>query len=172
MSDVEHTLKVPKDRVPVRVLLSNQTVKQIELFVPVARIHQGGHRGVLSVLERGSTFLPSQDAGSGEWILLNREAVVWAVFDLAQLDITGEFELFDRVARVQVEFMGGHTLKGKFFYTPPTARARVVDHLNGNGRFFVLHQERCVYMINKSFVVGVIEHSDRAARGEQSLGED
>jgi hypothetical protein len=66
-------------------------------------------------------------------------------------------ELFDFQSRVRVELRGGPPIDGDLLYSAPEEASRAVDYLNAAGRFFRLWDTHHLYLVNRSFVLRVIE---------------
>ena len=54
--------------------------------------------------------------------------------------------------------MSGAPLEGELLYSAQEQETRVTDYMNIEGRFFRLWREDDVYLVNKSFVLRVIEN--------------
>jgi hypothetical protein len=160
MGSVTATYRIPKAKIPVRVLLRNRTLHRLELFVPLQEARKPPERVVRELLEQPRSFFPGRDQDTGAFLLVQRDAVLWAAVE-RQEGKEGQtleaLELYDRHVWVRVDLEDGSRLEGELFYSAPTARARVMDHLNGPERFFFLHRPERLVLVNKAYVVYVVE---------------
>ena len=159
MVDIEppFDLKVPKRRVTVELALQGSTPRQVEVFVAEQQAHAVQKEDVLNLLESEQAFLPAFDLETKTGTLFNKDTVLWVGIQLAEQGDELEQELFDNRRSVEVEVVGGTTLQGNFLYTAPSMRARVVDFLNHPGRFVRLWSEERLYLVNKSYVLRILE---------------
>ena len=142
---------------PVRMLLRNRNHYHVEIFVPVKLGAPPASGVVKDLLEQDLPFFPARDREAEDFLLVQRDSVVWAEIARDPKDELEHVELYDQHSWVQVELLDGSLLEGGLFYSAPTERARVMDYLNGPERFFFLHREEHVVLVNKSFVVLVTE---------------
>jgi hypothetical protein len=169
MTQEKDTLKVPKTRFVVELRLRGRQLRRVEVFVA-----DRGHRSrrwsdVLGLLDQPERFFPAQDTQTSEWLLCNKEEVIWVA--LATEPESDEFELFDRRFVVTVDLDDGSALDGELFFSAPSAEQRVVDYLNREERFFLLYQTDRVVLVNKASAAAVVE---RVADGQRGVlrGED
>src|SRR5262249_60752265 len=109
---------------------------------------------------RGSVVLPGREQTVGTWEIFNKEAHLWIRVPLGPLGESeegGSEELFDYRAPVRVELHGGAALDGELLCSAPEEASRPVDYLNQTGRFFRLWNSEHLYLVNRSFVLRVIE---------------
>ena len=157
MGSVTATYHIPKAKIPVRVLLRNRTLHRLELFVPLQEARKPPERVVQELLEQPRSFFPGRDQDTGDFLLVQRDAVLWAAVERQEGQELEALELYDRHVWVRVDLEDGSRLEGELFYSAPTARARVMDHLNGPERFFFLHRPDRLVLVNKAYVVYVVE---------------
>ncbi len=154
-------LRIRKQNVPVDLALPGAPPRPVEIFLAEHQAHEFRRQHVFDLLEQGAAFLPARDFASGVWEIFHKDALLWIRVPLGP---TGENleagdELFDFEKRVRIELQGGDPLEGELLYSAPEQAARVVDYLNQEGRFFRLWQGDRLYLINKVFVLRVIELS-------------
>ncbi len=171
MGSFTATYRIPKAKIPVRMLLRNRTLQRLELFVPLRMARDPQGKVVRDLLEQDRPFFPARDQDSDSFLLIQRDAVVWAAVDKVLESEIEHIELYDRHVWVRVELQDGSRLEGELFYTAPTARARVMDHLNGPERFFFLHREERLVLVNKAYVICVVEQPHAATQTEESDAE-
>jgi hypothetical protein len=155
-------LRVPKQRVEVEVAFPSRAPETVEIFLAEHQARAFRRQDVLDLLEREHAFLPAQDKATGAWILFNKDAVLWVAIPFAVGDAEAEAdELYDQRRVVRVELVGGATLEGEILYTAPAGHSRLADHLSLPGRFFRLWSEGRVTLVNKAFVLRVLEEESR-----------
>jgi hypothetical protein len=169
MSGAADALKVPTIAVRVELLLHGgpPVMRAVELFVAEHLADQYRRQHVTDLLEAAAAFVPVRSAGEGVVELLNKEAVIWVRVPLhageppveEKLDpASADVELFDEMHAVRVELASAEPLGGDILYSPTAAgHGRVVDYLNEPGRMFRLWTAEHLYLINKRFVVRVVE---------------
>ena len=157
MGSVTETYRIPMAKIPVRLLLSNRRTHRVEVFVPLRHAMDPHGKVLRDLLEQPEPFLPAHDMDSDAYLLIQRSAVLWASAEKELEREVEHLELFDHRARVRVELEGGSQLDGELYYTAPTSRPRVVDHLNNEERFFFLHRRNRLFVVAKSHVINVIE---------------
>lgn len=161
MPDDSSALRVPKQAVPVEMALAGEPPRTVEVFVAEHRAHAFRRQDVLDLLEHEHSFLPARDVADGAWVIFNKETVMWLAVAFAAMapgDVDDEAEeLFDYRKVVRVVLQGGSSLQGEVLYSLPSDRARVVDVLNVEGRFFRLWTPDRVFLVNKAFVLRVVE---------------
>ncbi len=157
MGSSDSSYLVPKERLTVRLLLRSKRVCRLELFVPIRPQRRRPGRILRELLEQPNPFLPGRDRAADRIVIVSRDALVWAqvskTFDL-EMD---PLELYDYKQRVRVELSVGSCVEGDVYYSAPTPRARLMDHLNGPESFVCLHDNGRLFLINKSYVELVTE---------------
>ena len=153
-------LRVRKQNVVVDLALAGVSPRRMELFLPEQPTSEDRRAQVLHFVEKGLTFLPARDSASGQWEIINRNAVLWIRISMEDLGALGEDadELFEFRQKVRVDLMSGEPLDGELLYSAQEQETRVTDYMNFEGRFFRLWREDDVYLVNKSFVLRVIEN--------------
>jgi hypothetical protein len=153
-------LRVRKQNVPVELALADTPPRPVEIFLAEHQAHEFRRQHVLDLLEGGPAFLPARDTATGMWEIFNKEALLWIRVPLGPLgdsDATESEELFDFRSRVRIELHGGPALEGELLYSAPEEASRPVDYLNEASRFFRLWDTEHLYLVNRSFVLRVIE---------------
>ncbi len=152
-------LRVRKQNVLVDLALAGSPSREVEIFLPELGVHPYRRQHALDLLEQDSAFLPARDLASGSWELFNRDSLLWIRVPRGRLgdDEAGEDELFDFEKKVRVEFEEGAPLEGELLYSAPGEETRVADYLNQEGRFFSFWVGEHLYLINKAFVLRVVE---------------
>lgn len=158
----DDALKVPKQAVAVELAFVGQAARRVEVFVAEHQAHAYRRQDVLDLFEHEHPFLPAHDVVDQTWSIFNKDTVVWAGVSLptaraALDDDETEEELYEQRRLVTVELVGGDKLDGELLYTSPAEHARVADHLNLPGRFFRLWCAERLCLVNKNFVLRVVE---------------
>ena len=152
-------LRVRKQNVPVEITLAGSDPRLVEVFLAEHQANQFRRQHVFDLLEQPSAFLPARDFASGVWEVFNKDALLWIKVPLGPLGGVeeGGEELFDFRKKARVELLGGKPLDGDLLYSLPEPATRINDYLNREGRFFRLWQADFLYLVNKAFVVRVVE---------------
>jgi hypothetical protein len=157
-------LQVPKKTLEVELALVGATPRRVELFLAEHGSHDFNRQRVLELLEQAGSFLPGRDLETGEWESFNSRAVVWIGMSGSSIDAEGSGdELFEHRRSVRVALTAGDWLEGEVLYSAPDAGPRLVDHLNRNERYFRLWRGDQVFLVNKEWVLRVVENG----RGEE-----
>jgi hypothetical protein len=149
----EGGLKVPKRGVFVELHLREVGVRQLEVFLAEQGPRDPRPESVVDRFEDDERFLPGRDAEADAWILVNKDAIVWASVPAEAAILSLDEELFDHRRAVRIELMGGASVEGELLYSAPEARARPVDYLNRPGRFLRVHGEGGLALVNKRWVI-------------------
>jgi hypothetical protein len=156
-------LRVPKNPLAVELALAGARPRQVELFLAEHGSHDFNRQRLLELLEQAGPFLPGRDLETGEWESFNSRAVVWIGISGASIDEDGSGdELFDHRRSVRVSLAAGDWLEGEVLYSAPDAGPRLVDHLNRNERYFRLWKADQVFLVNKEWVLRVVENGHGA----------
>ena len=151
-------LRVRKQNVAVDLTLAGMAPRRVELFLADPVRPDDRRNQVMALLEEGTSFLPARDCASGRWEIFRRDSVLWARIPLADLAAGGESdELFEIRQKVRVELMSAEPLTGELLWSAEQQSTRVTDYMNSEGRFFRLWQEEHVLLVNRSYVLRVIE---------------
>jgi len=153
MTGPSSDLRVPKLPVAVELALDGRAPRPVEIYLAEQRAHDPRPDDVADLFDEPTPFLPARDVGEGEVVVLRKEAVAWIALPVRRDDD----ELYEARRDVRVELRGGGGLDGELLYSPPEGRSRVVDHLNGAGRFVRLFSGDRVYLVNTAYIVRVIE---------------
>lgn len=157
---VSDPLRVQKNTAEVELALAGATPRRVELFLAEHGAHDFRRQSVLDLLDQGGTFLPIRDHETGVWEALNARAVVWIAMARVTADAEDSGgELYDHEKLVRVALLGGEALEGEILYAAPEGAARVVDFLNRRERFFRLWSGDRVLLVNKDFVLRVVEET-------------
>lgn len=152
------SLRVRTNTVEVELALAGATPRRVAFFLAEHAAHDFRRQSVLDLLEQGGTFLPIRDAETGVWEALHSRGVVWISMSrtTAKAEDSGN-ELHDNQTLVRVALLGGQSLDGEILYSAPEGAARMVDFLNRRERFFRLWAGDRVLLVNKDFVLRVVE---------------
>jgi len=158
----EHTgpLQIRKLPVAVELALAGGEPHRVEVFVAEHRDNEYRRQDVLNLLEREHAFLPARNTATGHGEIFNKDALLWIALPLSPLGSeasSSEPELFEFRRSVRVDFLGGQSVSGELLYSAPEQSTRLVDHVNAPGRFIRLWAKDFLYLINKAFVVRVVE---------------
>lgn len=155
-------LRVPKAKVVVELAFAGREPRTVEVFVAEHQAHAYRRQDVLDLLEHEHPFLPARDRDANEWVLFNKDTLLWVALPLftghsADTEDDEDEELYEQRKDVRIDLVGGGTLSGELLYSAPAEHSRAVDLLNQPGRFFRLWEPERVVLVNKLFVVGVVE---------------
>lgn len=151
-------LRVRKQNVAVDLTLAGTAPRAVELFLADPVRPEDRRNQVLALLEKGMPFLPARDLGSARWEIFSRDAILWVRIPLADLSNGDETdELFDIRQKVCVDLKSAEPLLGELLWSAEQRSTRVTDYMNSEGRFFRLWQAEHVLLVNKSYVLRVIE---------------
>ncbi len=151
-------LRVRKQNVAVDLTLAGTLPRRVELFLADPVRPDDLRNQVMTLLESGTPFLPARDCVTSGWEIFSRDAVLWVRIPLADLAAAGETEeLFDIRQKVRVDLKSADPLTGELLWSAEQRATRVTDYMNSEGRFFRLWQEEHVLLVNRSYVLRVIE---------------
>lgn len=160
MGRTTEVLRIRKQAVTVELALAGSNPRQVEVFLAEHEAREFRQQHVIDLLEHVQRFLPARDCETGTWGIFNKEALLWIGVPLGPLGSDAadmEDELFDFRRRVRVDLLGSASLEGELLYSAPEESTRVADYLNQEGRFFRLWESDRLYLINKSYVLHVVE---------------
>jgi len=166
-------LRVPM--VPVTVELAGVDAGPARCEVFVADVPRADRHALAddlaTLLEAAPPFLPVKSATGVA--LVAKHGIRWLSFSLRDPaeDVAADgvpaavttpepsevLTLFDNKHDVEVTLADGSTLVGAFLHSSPADRPRVMDYLNGPGRFVRLWTSGAQYLINKQHVARVRE---------------
>ena len=153
-------LRIPKEAFAVELALAGAVPRRVEIFLAEQRANEFRRQVVLDLLEHVQGFLPARDAATGKWEIFNKDALLWIGVPLAPFGsqaAAGEEELFEFRRPVRVDLIGAEPLVGELLYSAPEQSTRLMDYLNEPGRFVRLWAKETLYLINKAFVLRVVE---------------
>ena len=157
-------LRIPKEAFAVELALAGAAPRRIEVFLAEQRANEFRRQVVLDLLEQAQAFLPARDPATGNRETFNKDALLWIGVPLAPFGSqpsAEEEELFEFRRPVRVDLIGGEPLAGELLYSAPEQSTRLVDYLNAPGRFLRLWSKETLYLINKAFVLRVVETPTR-----------
>lgn len=153
-------LRIPKEAFAVELALAGFVPRRVEIFLVEQRANEFRRQLVLDLLEHVQAFLVARDAATGKWEIFNKDALLWIGVPLAPFGSqagTSEDELFEFRRPVRVDLIGAEPVAGELLYFAPEQSTRLVDYLNEPGRFLRLWAKETLYLINKAFVLRVVE---------------
>jgi hypothetical protein len=153
-------LRIRKQAVAVELALAAGEPRRVEVFVAEHRDKEFRRQDVLDLLEHVQAFLPARDVASGHWEIFNKDTLLWIGVPLSPFgsEQTGAAEeLFEFRHPVRVDLIGTRSLEGEFLYSAPAESTRIVDYVNEPGRFLRLWTNDRLYLINKAFVLRLVE---------------
>ena len=165
MSPSEQPLRIRKLAVAVDLAMTAGPPRQVEVFLAEHRAREFRRQHVLDLLEHVQAFLPARDCTSGGWEIFNKDALLWIGVPLSPFGAEpagATEELFEFRRPVHVDLVGAPTLAGELLYSAPEQSTRLVDYLNEPGRFLRLWATDRLYLINKAFVLRVVEAAPAA----------
>jgi hypothetical protein len=153
-------LRIPKEAFAVELALAGAVPRRVEVFLAEHRANEFRHQVVLDLLEQAQAFLPARDTSTGKREIFNKDALLWIGVPLPPFGsqaTADEDELFEFRRPVRVDLIGGEPVAGELLYSAPEQSTRLVDYLNEPGRFLRLWSKETLYLINKAFVLRVVE---------------
>jgi hypothetical protein len=160
VTDQSGPLRIRKNAVRVELALAAGEPRRVEVFVAEYREHEFRHEDVLNLLEHEQAFLPARDAATHRGEIFNKDGVLWIALPLSPAGTepaSAEEELFEFRRPVRVDFLAGQTISGEVLYSAPSEHTRLVDYVNEPGRFLRVWTKDFLYLINKTFVLRVVE---------------
>jgi hypothetical protein len=152
-------LRIRKQAVAVDLTLAGGRPRRVEIFLAEHRANEFRRQDVLDLLEHTQAFLPVQSVGTNVREIVNKDALLWIGVPLAPFgsETDAPEELFEFRHPVRVELLGADPLEGELLYSAREESTRIVDYLNETGRFLRLWAKDRLYLINKTFVLRVVE---------------
>jgi hypothetical protein len=153
-------LRIPKEAFAVELALAGAAPRLVEVFLAEQRANEFRRQLVLDLLEHVQAFLPARDVTTGKGEIFNKDALLWIGVPLAPFGsqaAAGEDELFEFRRPVRVDLIGGEPLAGEVLYSAPEQSTRLIDYVNEPGRFLRLWAKETLYLINKAFVLRVVQ---------------
>jgi hypothetical protein len=160
VADHPAPLKIRKQAVAVELALAGGEPRRVEVFVAEHRDNEYRRQDVLDLLEHVQAFLPARDPATGRGEIFNKDALLWIALPLSPFGSEQESEaeeLFEFRRPVRVDFHGGQSISGELLYSAPAESTRLVDYVNEPGRFLRLWTKDFLYLINKAFVLRLVE---------------
>jgi hypothetical protein len=153
------TLRISKKAVAVDLTLAGGRPRRVELYLAEHRANEYRRQDVLDLLENVNAFLPVRDARSTDREIINKDALLWIGVPLTPFGAEQDSaeELFEFRRPVRVELLGTSPLDGDLLYSAPRESTRIMDYLNRPGRFLRLWARDRLYLINKTFVLRIVE---------------
>jgi hypothetical protein len=171
IDDDEQGFHVPMRAVTVELALFGRAAERARVFVAAHDEGRATRHAVVALLEQEQPFVPTQADSDRTPQVINKDAILWIAVDSRAED--ADEALLDYRHVVRVELVGGTPLAGELLYTLPVDHARLVDFLNGPGRFFRLWTGTRLYLINKGYVERVVEAPlDLDASGDGAAGKE
>ena len=141
--------------------------RPVEVFLAEHSAREFRRQRVLDLLEHVQAFLPARDVTTGAWEIFNKDSVLWIGVPLSPKGTEAEGlseELFEFRRPVRVDLIGAPPLEGELLYSAPEQSTRLIDYLNEPGRFVRLWAAERLYLINKAFVLRVVEPGQAVTR--------
>ena len=158
MSQTE-PLRIRKQAIAVDLTLAGGRPRRVEIFLAEHRANEFRRQDVLDLLENVQSFFPVRDVGTSDWEIVNKNAFLWIGVPLAPFGSEADApeELFEFRRPIRVELLGSDPLEGDLLYSAREESTRIVDYLNETGRFLRLWAKDRLYLINKTFVLRILE---------------
>jgi len=153
-------LRIRKQAVAVELALAGGEPRRVQVFVAEHRANEYRRQDVLDLLEHVQAFLPARDPATGRGEIFNKDALLWIALPLSPFGSEPESEaeeLFEFRRPARVDFLGGQSISGELLYSAPAESTRLVDYVNEPGRFVRLWTKDFLYLINKAFVLRLVE---------------
>lgn len=159
MSQTE-PLRIRKQAVAVELALAGGAPRRVEVFVAEHRDNEFRRQDVLNLLEHVQAFLPARDCSTGQWEVFNKDALLWIGIPLSPFGsepADADQELYEFRRSVRVDLIGAEPLHGDLLYSARQESTRLQDHLNEAGRFLRVWSGERLFLVNKAFVVRVVQ---------------
>ncbi len=140
-------LRMPFDMVDVVVILHDGERFDGVLFIPPTE-------DIARLVSTGAPFVPVVRGGTEHFIARTAIACLGLPAERApQLDA----ELAIERQQTTITLRSGTVLGGELRWISPTGYKRMIDGLNGDGDYLVLHAPRETYLVMKTHVAAVVE---------------
>ena len=146
-------LKVPKERVPVEVLLPGGAVRQVVVFLSEFASTHSGRERLSDLLNGHADFLPALDVATDNITFLGRQSI--AAARVAAEWEPGEDPSVTEEHEVEITLADGTELHGLVGFVQPPERSRLLDHLNDRQPFVRLVERDKVSLVNKRHIARV-----------------
>ncbi|MBF5042233.1 hypothetical protein FGE12_07475 [Aggregicoccus sp. 17bor-14] len=150
---------VPKRRLPVQLTLVGGSRVHVQLFLSARASGHGGEERLEDLLNGPHDFLPAQEVGSGETLLINRAALVVARVTHGEVTDPPEEVGAGAEHAVQVHLLDGSVLAGRICYARPESSARLSDFLNEPAPFLELQTSEGTVFVSKRHVARITEEA-------------
>ena len=138
-------------RVAARVVLAEGVVLAGDLHLLRRATYPTDSESPLEMLNRADAFFALTLNEGGVVFVSKSQVAVVGCQDLAPLDDPERASAAKLVA-LSVELTDGVEYRGRATFELPPNRARALDYVNGDGRFFTLWTDGMTQYINKSLV--------------------
>jgi hypothetical protein len=147
--------KVEKERFCVKLLFSDGTEEEGNLYLGLHAAHHEGHELVRDVLNQPDLFLPIKFL-QGQTRLINKENVLMVSFPSGQEE-DDSADLLNSIYQVDVTLDNRVRMEGKLVFLLPAHSSRVKDYLNQADAFVELRKGGEIYLINRKHIISVEE---------------
>lgn len=150
MNLAEPEYRIPKRQVRAEVKLPGQAPRKIQLHLASQAEQHYGQERPSDLLNGTESFLPAVDQ-EGEIGFIPREAVmILSVPAEHEMETEGvASEGAARTERVEIIMEDGTRIQGDVTYVLPADQERLLDFLNTADRFFRVHDDLRVHLVNK-----------------------
>ena len=149
-----NVLRVPKRRVPARVVLVDHTIHSGELYADILRSDGSPGRILDRLVDSTEKYLPL--ATESEHILLSKAHILLVECSSDEVDVPSANGA--KTLCVQLRLVTGLVLSGEIRTCLPPLHARVLDYLNAiSPKFITTLQDENATLVNASHVVSVAE---------------
>jgi hypothetical protein len=138
-------------RVPARVVLAEGVVLAGDLHLLRRAAYPSDSESPLEMLNRAEPFFALSLSEGGVVFVSKAQVAVVGCQNLAPMDDPERASAAKLVALL-VELTDGVEYQGRATFELPPNRARALDYVNGDGRFFTLWTDGMIQYINKSLV--------------------
>jgi hypothetical protein len=144
-------LRIPREQTPVTIVLDGGERTSATLFVPPGS-------SVLRMLTDGAPFIPVAFTGAfgGGTRLIARATIACISVHVLHAHVE-EHEALGERQKVTVQLRGGQSVKGELRWLPEAMSRRVLDHLNDQTAYLVIHEGEYINFVAKSHVASVGE---------------
>jgi hypothetical protein len=149
-------LRIPTRRLAAEVVLAGGTRLLGCVFLPEGSRHAGDMRPE-EWANDGDRFFPFLPDGQGRPLLLAKDSVL----AISLPEPVEEMAAPVMEKKVTIE-CAGLVVEGSLRLEMPSGRQRVLDYLNGGGRFVAVYSAGREHLVQKSWILKVVEAEEEA----------
>lgn len=150
------SLRIPKRRATVEVLLTDGSSGRFELFLSDKSPRHAGPERLIDLLSEAERFLPTIEQKKDGMAWLNTRNIVFARAAL-DAETQPEIESLPTEHEIELVLQAGPRLRGLVSYIRPDGQSRPTDFLNDAAEpFLQLLEAESIVFVNKRHIVRVL----------------